>query len=83
MENIHHDNKTSYLHFQNEFCLFHLTNLPFGGVGTSGMGSYHGKKSFDTFTHEKSVVERGTYIEFSFRFAPFKDKINLLRKVMK
>lgn len=57
-------------------------NLPFGGVGTSGMGSYHGKKSFDTFTHEKSVVERGTYIEFSFRFAPFKDKINLLRKVM-
>jgi aldehyde dehydrogenase (NAD+) len=59
------------------------TNLPFGGVGTSGMGSYHGKKSFDTFTHEKSIVKRGTYIEFSFRFAPFKDKINLLRKVMK
>ena len=58
-------------------------NLPFGGVGTSGMGSYHGKKSFDTFTHEKSVVERGTYIEFSFRFAPFKDKINLLRKVFR
>jgi len=59
------------------------TNLPFGGVGTSGMGSYHGKKSFDTFTHEKSVVKRGTYIEFSFRFAPFKNKINLLRKVIK
>ena len=58
-------------------------NLPFGGVGTSGMGSYHGKKSFDTFTHEKSIVKRGTYIEFSFRFAPFKDKINLLRTVMK
>ena len=58
------------------------SNLPFGGVGTSGMGSYHGKKSFDTFTHEKSVVERATYIEFSFRFAPFKDKIKLLRKVM-
>jgi len=59
------------------------SNLPFGGVGTSGMGSYHGKKSFDTFTHEKSMVKRGTYIEFSFRFAPFKDRINLLRKVMK
>ena len=59
------------------------SNLPFGGVGKSGMGSYHGKKSFDTFTHEKSIVKRGTYIEFSFRFAPFKDKINLLRKVMK
>jgi aldehyde dehydrogenase (NAD+) len=59
------------------------TNLHFGGVGTSGMGSYHGKKSFDTFTHEKSIVKRGTYIEFSFRFAPFKNKINLLRKVIK
>jgi aldehyde dehydrogenase (NAD+) len=59
------------------------TSLPFGGVGTSGMGSYHGKKSFDTFTHEKGVVKRGTFIEFSFRFAPFNNKINLLRKVMK
>jgi len=59
------------------------TNLPFGGVGTSGMGAYHGKKSFDTFTHEKSIVKRGTFIEFSFRFAPFNNKISLLRKVMK
>jgi len=58
-------------------------NLPFGGVGTSGMGSYHGKHSFDTFTHEKSIVKRGTYIEFPFRFAPFNNKINLLRKVIK
>jgi aldehyde dehydrogenase (NAD+) len=59
------------------------TNLPFGGVGTSGMGAYHGEKSFNTFTHEKGVVERGTFVEFSFRFAPFRDKINLLKKVMK
>ena len=59
------------------------TNIPFGGVGTSGIGAYHGKKSFDTFTHEKGIVERGTFIEFSFRFAPFKNKINLLRKAMK
>lgn len=59
------------------------SNLPFGGVGTSGMGEYHGKKSFDTFTHEKSIVDRGTWIEFPFRFAPFKDKVNILRKVMK
>ena len=59
------------------------TNLPFGGVGTSGMGAYHGEKSFTTFTHEKGVVERGTFVEFSFRFAPFKDKIKILRKAMK
>ncbi|EKQ50723.1 MAG: NAD-dependent aldehyde dehydrogenase [Clostridium sp. Maddingley MBC34-26] len=59
------------------------SSLPFGGVGTSGIGAYHGKKSFDTFTHEKSVVERGTLIEFSFRFAPFKNKVDYLRKFIK
>lgn len=58
-------------------------NLPFGGVGNSGIGSYHGKASFDTFTHKKSVVKRSNLIEFPFRFAPYKDKIKLLRKVMK
>lgn len=58
-------------------------NLPFGGVGNSGIGSYHGKASFDTFTHKKSVVKRSNFIEFPFRFAPYKDKIKLLRKVMK
>lgn len=58
-------------------------NLPFGGVGNSGIGSYHGKASFDTFTHQKSVVKRSNFIEFPFRFAPYKDKIKLLRKVMK
>ena len=57
--------------------------IPFGGVKTSGMGAYHGKATFDTFTHEKSVVVRSTALEMPFRFAPFKDKINLLKKVMK
>lgn len=60
-----------------------VSNLPFGGVGNSGMGSYHGKASFDTFTHKKPVIKRGTWIEFSFRFAPYKNKINILKKIMK
>ncbi|MGL4848550.1 MAG: aldehyde dehydrogenase [Clostridium sp.] len=59
------------------------TSLPFGGVGSSGMGSYHGKASFDTFSHTRSVVKRGTFMEVNIRFAPFKDKIKLLRKVMR
>ena len=59
------------------------SNLPFGGVGTSGVGKYHGKASFDTFTHKKAVMNRGTFVEFNIRFAPFKNKINLLKKVMK
>ncbi len=58
-------------------------NLPFGGVGTSGIGKYHGKASFDTFSHEKSVMKRGTFIEFKIRFAPFEGKIKLLKKIMK
>jgi len=62
---------------------FAIDELPFGGYGTSGMGSYHGKYSFDTFTHEKAVVER----DFSFvgdkvgliRYPPYtKNKINFL-----
>lgn len=60
-----------------------VPNLPFGGVGSSGMGQYHGKSSFDTFTHRKSVVKRGTFIEFSFRFAPYKNKVKLIKKIMK
>ncbi len=59
------------------------SNLPFGGVGLSGIGEYHGKASFDTFSHNKSVIERGTFLELPFRYAPYKSKINLLKKLMK
>ena len=59
------------------------SNLPFGGVGSSGLGKYHGKSSFDVFTHERAVMKRGTFIEFNIRFAPYKDKIKILKKAMK
>lgn len=59
------------------------TYLPFGGVGNSGMGSYHGKASFEAFTHRKSVLKRGNFIEFPFRFPPYKNRLNLLKKIMK
>ncbi len=58
-------------------------NLPFGGVGNSGVGKYHGKESFETFTHNKSVMKRGTFIEFNIRFAPYKNKLNLVKRIMK
>jgi aldehyde dehydrogenase (NAD+) len=56
--------------------LAHLSNhhLPFGGVGASGMGSYHGKKSFDTFSHQKSVLYRTKYLDLSARYAPYTQK---------
>jgi aldehyde dehydrogenase (NAD+) len=55
--------------------IMHLTNdnLPFGGVGNSGMGSYHGKKSFTTFTHEKSVLIKGCH-EINVKYPPTDSK---------
>ncbi|KAI4453893.1 aldehyde dehydrogenase [Holotrichia oblita] len=53
--------------------------LPFGGVGNSGMGSYHGKKSFDTFTHYKSVLVKGK-AELKLRYAPHNEKKEKLAK---
>lgn len=64
----------------------HLSNhrLPFGGVGQSGMGGYHGKHSFDTFTHEKSIVKKGNWLDIRARYAPFTDKkTKLIKKLMK
>ena len=53
--------------------LLHVASpyLPFGGVGNSGMGSYHGKASFETFTHFKSIVDKGTLIDPSPRYRPY------------
>lgn len=48
--------------------------MGFGGVGESGMGSYHGRKSFETFTHEKSIMRRSTAIDISLRYRPYTDK---------
>jgi aldehyde dehydrogenase (NAD+) len=47
--------------------------IPFGGVGQSGMGSYHGKTSFDTFSHKKSVLKRGGVFNSSYRNPPYND----------
>ena len=65
--------------------LIHFGNqkLPFGGVGSSGMGAYHGKTGFDAFSHAKSIVKRGTWFDPSFRYAPYNDKVELIRKVFK
>ncbi|CAD2071569.1 aldehyde dehydrogenase [Jeotgalicoccus coquinae] len=65
--------------------LMHLSHhdMPFGGVGASGMGHYHGKYSFDTFTHKKSVVKNSTAIDIPVRYAPFNEaKTKLFRKFL-
>lgn len=66
--------------------LMQLVNqdMPFGGVGNSGMGYYHGKYSFDTFSHKRSVLYKSTLIDVPIRYAPYsKKKLNLLKKVLK
>jgi len=65
--------------------LIHFGNhrLPFGGVGASGMGKYHGKHGFNTFSNTKPIVKRGNWFDPSFRYAPYKGKMSLLKLVFK
>lgn len=66
--------------------VMHLVSpyLPFGGVGSSGMGAYHGRYSFETFSHRKSVLKKSTRINLSFIYPPYTaGKLKLIRRFMK
>lgn len=66
--------------------IIHLatSRMGFGGVGNSGMGSYHGKKSYETFSHEKSIVKKHTWIDLPIRYMPYtKGKEMLLRMFLR
>jgi aldehyde dehydrogenase (NAD+) len=62
------------MHIANE-------NIPFGGVGNSGLGSYHSKESFDAFSHKRAVVATGTWIDLPFRYMPYK-LLPLVKKIL-
>ena len=60
------------------------SHMGFGGVGHSGMGSYHGKQSFDTFTHYRSIVQKSTWLDLPFRYFPYTErKLRLIRRFLK
>ena len=59
------------------------TTLPFGGVGESGMGSYHGKESFRAFSHYKSVLHRSIRFDNGAKYAPYRTPLKYLKKVMR
>lgn len=61
----------------------HLINphLPFGGVGGSGLGNYHGQTSFNVFSHQKSILKRGTWLDLPLRYPPYNKRLPLLRKL--
>ncbi|WP_421151238.1 aldehyde dehydrogenase [Seonamhaeicola sp. NFXS20] len=66
--------------------LIHFGNqrLPFGGVGTSGMGAYHGKHGFNTFSHDKAIIKRGNWLDPNIRYAPYSNKnLNIIKKMFK
>lgn len=65
--------------------VMHLSNehLPFGGVGTSGIGSYHGKFGFQAFSHQKSILDRATWGETDFKYPPYTEKkLNWIKKLL-
>ncbi len=65
--------------------VIHLANsrLPFGGVGNSGIGAYHGKLSFDNFSHKKSIVKRRNWLDLPMRYAPYGNKLKWIKKILK
>lgn len=63
--------------------IMHIVNhkTPFGGVGNSGMGAYHGKDSFLTFSHRRSVIKTPTWVDMPFRYMPYK-LFNLIKRMV-
>ncbi len=59
-----------------------IPELPFGGVGSSGMGRYHGLAGFETFSHQKSVLERPFWLDIKFRYPPYEINLDLLKRLM-
>ena len=62
------------MHIANE-------NVPFGGVGNSGMGMYHDKESFEAFSHRRSIIATGTWIDLPFRYMPYR-MFSLVKKIL-
>ena len=60
------------------------SHMPFGGVGASGMGCYHGKQSFETFTHTRSILKKANWLDLPMRYHPYSEgKLRMIRKFMK
>jgi aldehyde dehydrogenase (NAD+) len=64
------------IHFANK-------RLPFGGVGHSGIGAYHGSLSFEVFSHRKGIVKKANWMDLTLRYAPYKNKLATIKKLLK
>lgn len=65
--------------------IMHLatSHMPFGGVGESGMGGYHGKASFETFSHQKSVLNKAIQFDMPLRYPPYKNHLSMIKRILK
>lgn len=68
--------------FNDTVLQFSSKYLPFGGVGSSGIGKYHGKASFDTFSHYRSVLKKTFWLDLPVRYPPYKGKLNLMKFIL-
>lgn len=64
------------VHFSNK-------RLPFGGVGHSGIGAYHGSLSFDIFSHKKGIVKKANWLDLTMRYAPYNNKLATIKKLLR
>ncbi len=60
-----------------------IPDLPFGGVGASGMGRYHGRSGFENFSHQRSILERSFWLDMKFRYPPYKMDLSFIRNIFK
>lgn len=66
-------------------CIQHIVNpnLPFGGIGESGIGSYHGFNGFECFSHKKSILKAASWFDLSLIYPPYQRKVNIIRRILK
>ena len=68
--------------FNETISQYAVPKLPFGGVGTSGMGKAHGKAGFDAFSHHKTVMGKSNWLDLPLRYPPYKNKLGFLEKFL-
>jgi aldehyde dehydrogenase (NAD+) len=58
-------------------------DLPFGGIGKSGMGNYHGRTSFETFSQKRAIMRKSFKLDLKFIYPPYRTALNLIKKAIK
>ncbi|MFC1585476.1 aldehyde dehydrogenase family protein [Fibrobacterota bacterium] len=80
---MHRETRSGSICFNHVMMQVMNRRLPFGGLGSSGMGQYHGKAGFDAFSHYRGVVKKGFFPDFSLAYPPYTSSVETLKKVMR